>query len=90
MKNFIHLFALLSFILVGCQTDALSDAALGAGEANVLNVSLGQTRVSLGAKGSDGIYPLYWSEGDKIVVNGIQSAEAQIDAANKASAKFSF
>ena len=90
MKNFIHLFALLSFILVGCQTDTLSDAALGAGDANVLNVSLGQTRVSLGAKGSDGIYPLYWSEGDKIVVNGIQSAEAQIDAANKASAKFSF
>jgi endonuclease/exonuclease/phosphatase family metal-dependent hydrolase len=42
----------------------------------------------LGAKGNNGIYPVYWSQGDKIVVNGILSDEVQIDAENRASAHF--
>lgn len=42
-----------------------------------ITLSLESTRTQLGEK-ADGIYPLYWSEGDKISVNGIESGEAII------------
>lgn len=89
MKNYLLLLFAFALLAVGCQTPS-DDTTIETGETSILNVSLEQTRVSLGAKGDDGIYPVYWSAGDKIVVNGILSDVAEIDAVNKASAKFTF
>ena len=55
----------------------------------MLSVSLAPTRVSLGGKEGDK-YPAYWDEGDRLVVNGVQSDEAVIDADNRAKARFGF
>ena len=77
-------FALL---FVGCQRDFTADNTVGGG--NTLTVSLGKTRTSMGNKVGD-TYPVYWSEGDKIVVNGVLSNEAQIDADEPATATFKF
>lgn len=89
MKNFLLLLFAFALLAVGCQNPS-DDTTIQTGETSILSVSLEQTRVSLGAKGDDGIYPVYWSAGDKIVVNGILSDVAEIDAVNKASAKFTF
>ena len=89
MKNYLLLLSAFVLLAVGCQTPS-DDTTIETGEISILNVSLEQTRVSLGAKGENGIYPVYWSEGDKIVVNGILSDVAEIDAANRATAQFAF
>ena len=55
--------------------------------ATTLTISLEQTRTSLGDKVGDS-YPVYWSEGDRIAINGERSATALIDTENRASASF--
>ena len=77
-------FALL---FVGCQRDFTADNTVGGG--NTLTVSISKTRTSMGGKVGD-TYSVYWSEGDKIVVNGVLSNEAQIDADEPATATFKF
>jgi len=77
-------FALL---FVGCQRDFTTDNTVGGG--NTLTVSISNSRTSLGGKVGDK-YSVYWSEGDKIVVNGVLSNEAQIDADEPATATFKF
>lgn len=56
----------------------------------VLDVSISEkiTKISFGERSDDGVYPIYWSEGDKIVVNGVLSEEAVIDSENPSNAKF--
>ena len=71
----------------GCQRDLTSGVA-GDNE-TVLTISLGKTRTSLGGKVGDK-YPVYWSDGDQIVVNGIESNEIVIDADNHSLATFTF
>ena len=83
-KNFLFL-ALLSLIFVGCQRDGEVEVANGNG--HFLTASLAETRTSLGVKEGN-TYPLYWSEGDCIVVNGVKSQPAQISAENRAQASF--
>ena len=54
-----------------------------------MTISLPATRTSLGEK--VGVtYPVYWSEGDKISANGVESSEALIDENNPSRAQFSF
>ena len=54
-----------------------------------MTISLLATRTSLGEK--VGVtYPVYWSEGDKISANGVESSEARIDENNPSRAQFSF
>ena len=77
-------FALL---FVGCQRDFTADNTVGGG--NTLTVSISNSRTSMGNKVGD-TYPVYWSEGDKIVVNGVLSNEAQIDADEPTTATFKF
>ena len=77
-------FALL---FVGCQRDFTADNTVGGG--NTLTVSISKTRTSMGGKVGD-THPVYWSERDKIVVNGVLSNEAQIDADEPATATFKF
>ena len=89
MKKLLLLLAVASIFAVGCQTDNTSDNAVNVGDGTTLTISLPQTRTSLGEKVGD-TYPIYWSEGDKIVVNGKLSNEVQINAENGASASFYF
>ncbi|MBR6655696.1 MAG: calcineurin-like phosphoesterase family protein [Alistipes sp.] len=86
MKNIASILALLAALLVGCQTDKVLDNTVEKAE-TVLSISLAQTRTSLGEKQGD-TYPAYWSAGDRIVVNGVESEEAVIDAADASNARF--
>ena len=88
MKKVVLLLALVLVFVVGCQTDNSVDVASD-GNGEVLNVSLAQTRVSMGEKSGD-IYPVYWNAGDKLVANGVQSGEAVIDAVDCSNATFEF
>lgn len=80
-------FATVAF--VGCQADTTTDSLVGGEGATVLTVSTATTRTSLGEKSGD-TYPVYWSEGDKIAVNGAESQAAVISTENASSAQFSF
>ncbi|MBR5808227.1 MAG: calcineurin-like phosphoesterase C-terminal domain-containing protein [Alistipes sp.] len=76
---------LAGLMLIGCQNFEEQDVVGVDGRS--LTVSLAETRTSLGAK--EGVtYPVYWSEGDCIVINGIKSQTAQINVNNQASASF--
>ena len=89
MKHFLFTAAALATLLAGCTTDTSEDNILaGEGDIITLTLSTQSTRTSLGAK-QDGTYPIYWSEGDKIAVNGIASNEAVINSADPTSATFS-
>ena len=56
-----------------CVTDTTEDLGvnLGEGQSTTIDISLEESRTHLGVKDPVGNeYPLYWSEGDKIAVNG--------------------
>lgn len=90
MKNQLFLIiTLFSVMLVGCQADAVTDSVADGGSFSTLAVSVPATRTYLGDKEND-IYSLYWSEGDKIAVNGVQSQEVEINSDDAALAQFSF
>lgn len=84
MKKILLLLVVVSTI-IGCQNDDTADSAVD--EGLILTVSLPQTRTSLGEKVGN-TYPVNWSEGDKIVVNGTLSDEVKIDADNRSCATF--
>ena len=87
MRKSTHLGALLvSLALSSCDIDTPTNV-VGEGGVTKLEVALPQTRTYLGEKLGD-LYPMYWSEGDKIVVNGLISNEVKIDAENRSSATF--
>ena len=90
MKRYLLLLAVIALAVVGCKTDDIVDNKVGptVSDAVEISVSLAHTRTSLGEKGSNGIYPLYWSEGDKIVVNGHLSESVAIDESDASKAKF--
>ena len=79
----IYIAIISLFIALSCVAPTESIEAT----ATSVTLSLEQTRTQLGEK-ADGIYPLYWSEGDKISVNGVESAAAVIDAENPSRATF--
>ena len=88
MKRF-YLYIIAALLLFGGCIDNVGDDTISGGEdTTTLTISLEQSRTSLGGKSGD-TYPVYWSEGDKIAINGVCSAKAEIDASNKACAKFS-
>ena len=83
MRSLCLIFFALALLLTGCQREAI---VRGTSE---LTISLPATRTSLGEK--VGVtYPVYWSEGDKISANGVESSEALIDENNPSRAQFSF
>ena len=74
MKTISKIFmAVVAGVLAfSCVTDTTEDQAvqLGTGQ-TTLSISLEESRTHLGVKDLDGKeYPLYWSKGDKIAVNG--------------------
>ena len=85
MKSFLKLLLLVGVVFTACQTDK---TATNEG-VNSIELSIPHTRTSLGDK-QDGVYPIYWSEGDRISVNGVASSEAVIDETDPSRAQFSF
>ena len=88
MKNLAKIFvaATVLFTSFACTTDATEDLGVQADGLTTITLSLEESRTQLGEKTSDS-YPLYWSEGDKISVNGVESGEAAIGE-NSATASF--
>ena len=76
MKNLTKIFMAVAALVMAasCITDPTEDlgANVGAEGQTVLTLSLEETKTHLG-KEVDGYYPLYWSEGDQISVNGAVS-----------------
>ena len=87
MKRAAIILCLLGLITWGCQGDPITEVTLGTED--TLTVTIASTRTSLGDK-TNNQYPVYWSEGDAIVANGVCSEAAQIDNENKGCAKFKF
>ena len=78
-----------ALVAFSCTTDATEDLAVqvdGAAQTEIV-LSLEASRTQLGEK-VGGLYPLYWSEGAKIAVNGVVSNEVSTDAVGAASATF--
>ena len=72
-----------------CVTDTTEDLGvnMNAGQ-HTLSVSMEAARTHLGEK-AEGVYPLYWSEGDVIAVNGTASNPLAVDG-DAANAVFQF
>lgn len=77
----------LLFAGVACTTDATEDLGVVAAGQTEIALSLESSRTQLGEK-ADGVYPLYWSEGDKILVNGVASEALSASDEGKANATF--
>jgi len=91
MKNFLKIFmtVVAGMMAFSCVTDTTDDLGvnLGKGQKTVISVSLEESRTYLGAL-ADNKYPMYWSAGDKISVNGVESEAAVIKTDNAAVASF--
>ena len=72
-----------------CTTDTTQslDAPHGQGLTEI-TISIEESRTQLGEYNGE-LYPLYWSEGDQISVNGLPSDELTAEKAGDASAVFS-
>ena len=93
MKNLLKIFmtVVAGMMAFSCVTDTTDDltASVGKGQKTVISVSLEKSRTQLGGYNEDAKkYPMYWSAGDKISVNGVESEEAVISEANAAVASF--
>ena len=94
MKKFTRIFfavAALAVGFIGCTTDTTEDLGVqlgsGAGQ-TTLTLSLEESRTQLG-KAVAGLYPVTWSAGDAISVNGVASSAIAISD-NAAVATFTF
>ena len=84
MKRFLLILAIVALFATGCQTDNTNNMN---GADNTIAVSIPKTRTAFGEKNGNS-YPVYWSEGDKIVINGILSEEANVDTNDSSYATF--
>ena len=91
MKNLTKIFLAVAVAMLAfaCVTDTTEDLGIAHEGKAVVVASLEQARTQLGEK-ADGHYPLYWSEGDAIAVNGVASTTLQGVSANTTNATFSF
>ena len=94
MKKFAKIFTAIAvaFAAYSCVTDATEDLVVNLGgdeAATSVTLSLEGSRVQLGEK-ADGVYPLYWSNGDQIAINGVASNELVNVQENATEASFSF
>ena len=89
MKNLAKLFMAVAVLAAGfaCTTDATEDLGVKVGGQTIITLSLEESRTQLGEK-ADEAYPLYWSEGDQISVNGIATNALSADEAGTAKAVF--
>ena len=85
------LLAVVALVAYSCATDATEDLGVQVdnGIQTSLTISLEGTKTHIGEKSGDS-YPLYWSEGDKIAVNGVASEALAAEADGQVSAVFEF
>ena len=92
MKNLTKIFmaVVAGMFAFSCVTDTTEDLGIkieGQKGVTKLTVSLEDSRTHLGEKEGD-LYPLYWSEGDAIAVNGVASEPVSAAYVGKAGAEF--
>lgn len=76
----------LVMLTTGCTTDATKDVVNNDNKV-VIGLSLDETRTSLGDKtGTE--YPVLWSAGDQVAVNGVTSDALAAEYAGKTTAQF--
>ena len=88
MKNLTKMFVAVAVLLTSfaCTTDVTKDLGVVAEGQTTLTLSLEESRTQLGVKAGE-VYPLYWSDGDKISVNGVESNALSVSG-NSATATF--
>ena len=93
MKNLTKIFfaVVAGMFAFSCVTDTTEDLGIntGAEVQSTVTASLEQARTQLGEK-AEGVYPLYWSEGDAIAVNGKASIALSGVGAQATDATFNF
>ena len=78
MKNLTKIFMVVAALVAfSCTTDVTEDLGVNTDGQTKIVLSLEESRTQLGEKAGS-VYPLYWSEGDKISVNGVESNAAVI------------
>ena len=88
MRRLTNLFmAVTALLAFACTTDTTEDLGVDLGVKTTLTLSLEESRTQLGEKAGE-VYPLHWSEGDQIAVNGITSKA--LTEGGSASAVFTF
>ena len=89
MKNLTKIFlAVAALAAIACTTDATEELGVQLSkDKTVITLSLESSRTQLGEK-ADGLYPLIWSEGDAISVNGVASTALTAQQAGGAVAGF--
>ena len=92
MKNLTKIFLAVAVAMFAfaCVTDTTEDLGIQinkGGGITELSLSLEESRTHLGEK-AEGVYPLYWSDGDAIAVNGVVSAP--LTTGGEVTATFSF
>ena len=91
MRRIFKVFvSVVAFLACACTTDTTEDLGTlsGGDHRTSITLSLEQSRTQLGEKAGE-LYPLLWSEGDQISINGVASTALSADAAGAASATFS-
>ena len=91
MKTFTRLFmaVVAGMLAFSCVTDTTEDLGvnLGEGQSTTLTLSLDESRTYIGGENGNE-YPMYWSEGDQISVNGHTSSPLTAKDINGNSATF--
>ena len=92
MKNLTKIFmAIVMLAAYSCATDLTNDLGVqvnGGDGQTTLTLSLEESKTQLGTE-AEGVYPLLWSTGDQISVNGVASAALSEQYNGKAAATFS-
>ena len=84
--------AVTALFAFSCTTDVTEDLGVQLGNdggQTTLTLSLEASRTQLGEKSGE-LYPLFWSEGDVIAVNGVASTALSSEWAGSGSANFTF
>ena len=90
MKRFLHLVvAIMALLAYSCTTDPTDNLGINVGDSDctVISLSLNESRTQLGEK-ADNYYPLYWSEGDRISLNGVTSSALTAQQCGDSNARF--
>lgn len=85
------LLAVVALFAYSCVTDTTEDLSVNLGNEGhtSLTISLEGTKTHIGEKSGEN-YPLYWSEGDKIAINGVASEALTAEADGNVTAVFEF
>ena len=89
MKSFAKIFTAVAILFTSfaCTTDVTEDLGVNSLGQTTITLSLESSRTQLGEKVGD-LYPVYWSEGDQISVNGVASNALTAEQAGSSVAAF--